>query len=265
VKIAYRSKGDVDTEKGLGNILTAPSCHPVQGGKIRQHSGKSGTKTGSGMGGNVCPGGSPTRAFHTPQRVFRDQRLDLWNINDLATKVVPKDPAGLRVKRPMTGFARLRKYLFNMIHFFDGNQLSSRAFVTRLSTSLAFPRLLRAVGSRFGSGTIRRRRLGGIGRISGQKSDLTFQFSHSAFENLYGLIRLNDEINRSIGIFIHKLFGFFSCHERRPNLILIPCQENDEKKTRYRATTKNEKIPAPHISTKKGGHPVNAYKRRNCS
>jgi len=181
------------------------------------------------MGGNVCPGGSPTRAFHTPQRVFCDHWLDLWDINDLATKVVPKDPAGLRVKRSVTGLARLRKHLFNMIHFFDGNQLSPCAFVTRLSSRITFPGFPGALGSRFGSGTIRRRRLGGIGRISGKKSNLTFQFSHSAFENLHGLIQLNDEINRSIGILIHKLFGFFSCHEGIPNLILIPCQENDEK------------------------------------
>jgi len=216
VKIAYRTKGHVDAEKGLGNILTAPSCHPVQSGEIRQRCGKSGTKTGSGMGGNVCPGGSPTTAFHTPQRVFRDHRLDLWDINDLATKVVPKDPAGLRVKRSVTGFARLRKHLFNMIHFFDGNQLSSRAFVTRLSSRITFSGLLGALGSRFGPGTIRRRRLGGIGRISREKSDLTFKFRNTGLENFYSRTQLNDEINRSFGISIHKVLGFFPCHERRP-------------------------------------------------
>lgn len=255
MKIAYRSKRDVDTEKGLGNILTASSCHPVQCGKIRQHSGKSGTKTGSGMGGNVGPGGSPTRAFHTPQRVFCDQRFDLWNINDLATKVIPKDPAGLPVKRSVTGFARLRKYLFNMIHFFDGNQLSSRAFVTRLSSRIAFSGFLRPLRSWFRSGTIRRRRLGGIGRISGEKTDLTFQFRNTAFENLHGLIRLNDEINRSIGIFIHKLFGFFPCHERRPKLISMSCQENDEKTDAISREYKNRKTPCSPIFTTKRGAP----------
>jgi hypothetical protein len=181
------------------------------------------------MGRYFCPGGSLTRAFHTPQRVFRDHRFDLWNINDLVTKVIPEDPTGFRVKRSATGFACLRKYLFNMIHFFDGNQLSSCAFVTQLSTGFAFSRHLGPLGSWFGSGTIRRRRLGGIGRISGEKSDFTFQFCNAAFENLHGLIRLNDEINRSIGVFIHKLLGFCPCHETRPNLILISCQENDEK------------------------------------
>ena len=259
MKIAYRTNRDVDAKQSLSDFLTAPPGYLVQSGKIRQHCGKSGTKTSSCMGWNVCPGSSPTRALHTSKPVFRDLGFDYGNVGHLAAKVIAQNLAGLTLKRLMAGFTCLWKYLFNMIHFFDGNQLSSRAFVTGLPSRIAFSGFLRPLRSWLRFGTIRRRGLGGIGRVSREKSDLTFQFCHTAFENLHGLIRLNDEINRSIGIFIHKLFGFFPCHERRPKLFPISCQENDEKQTRYRASTKTEKTPAPPISPKNGGCPVNGY------
>ncbi|MEI6135764.1 MAG: hypothetical protein WCP72_12390, partial [Desulfomonile sp.] len=50
VKIAYRTKRNVDTKQCLSDFLTAPSGYPVQGGEISQHGGKSGAKIGSCMG-----------------------------------------------------------------------------------------------------------------------------------------------------------------------------------------------------------------------
>jgi hypothetical protein len=224
VKIAYRTKRNVDTKQCLSDFLTAPSGYPVQGSEISQHCGKSGAKTGSGMGWNVCPSSSPTRAFHTPQLVFRYQGFDYWNISNLTAKVVPQNPAGPRFNGSVAGFTRLRDYLFNMIDFFDGHQLSFCSLVSWLSPRIAFPGFLRPLGSGFLHRAIRRRRLGGIGRISCEKSYLPFKFSNSGFENFYSLTELNDEINRYFRISIHKVSGFFPCHRGSPNLILTTCQ-----------------------------------------
>jgi hypothetical protein len=224
VKIAYRTNRDVDTKQCLSDFLTASSGHPVQGGKIGQSGGKSGAETGSGMGWNFCPCSSPTRAFHTPQFVFRDHWFDFGNISNLATKVVPKNPAGPRFNGSVAGFTRLREYLFNMIDFFDGNQLSFCSLVSRLSPRIAFPGFLRPLGLGFLSRAIRRRRLGRIGRISCEKNYLPFKFSNSGLENFHRLTQLNDEINRCFRISIHKVSGFFPCHGGSSILNLTFCQ-----------------------------------------
>jgi hypothetical protein len=212
VKIAYRTNRDVDTKQCLSDFLTASSGHPVQCGKIGQSSGKSGTKTGSCLRWNFCPRSSPTRAFHTPQFVFSDHWFDFWNISNLATKVVPKNPTGPRFNWFVAGFTRLREYLFDMIDFFDGNQLSFCSLVSRLSPRIAFPGFLGPLGLWLLSMAIRRRRLGRIGRISCEKSYLPFKFSNSGLENFHSLTQLKDEFNRSFRISIHKGSGFFPCH-----------------------------------------------------
>ena len=97
MKIAYRTKRDVDAKQSLSDFLTAPPGYLVQ-------SGKSGAKTRSCIGGNVCPGSSPTRALHSPKLVFRDLGFDHRDVRNLATKIVPKNPAALRRKRSMAGF-----------------------------------------------------------------------------------------------------------------------------------------------------------------
>jgi hypothetical protein len=212
VKIAYRTNRDIDTKQCLSDFLTAPSGYPVHGGKISQHRGKSRAKTGSGMGWNVCPRSSPTRAFHTPQPVFCDHWFDFWNISNLATKVVPKDPTGPRFNCSVAGFTQLGEYLFNMIDFFDGGQLPFCSLVSWLSSRIAFPGFLRPLGLGLLSRTIRRRRLGRIGRISCEKSYLPFKFSNSGLENFHSLTQLKDEINRCFRISIHKAYSFLPCH-----------------------------------------------------
>jgi hypothetical protein len=215
VKIAYRTNRDVDTKQCLSNFLTTPSGHPVQGGQIRQHGGKSGAETGSGLSWNVCPCSSATRAFHTPKPVFCDHWFYFWNIRNLVTKVVPKNSAGPRFNGSVAGFTRLGDHLFNMINFFYGRQLSFCSLVSWLSPRIAFPGFLRPLGLGLLSRTIRRRRLGRIGRISCEKSYLPFKFSNSGLENFHSLTQLKDEFNRCFRISIHKGSGFFPCHGGR--------------------------------------------------
>jgi len=217
VKIAYRTNRDIDTKQCLSDLLTAPSGYPVQGGEISQHSGESGPKTGPGLGRDVCPSSSSTRALHAPQLVLRDQGFDFWNISNLATKIVTENATGPRFNGSVAGFTQLREYLFDMINLFHGNQLSSCPLVSWLSPRIAFPGFLRPMGFGFLHRAIRRRRLGGIGRIFGQQSDLPFKLIDPGTQTEKCL---DDHLWITVG----NSDGFFPCHRGSPNLIFISCQ-----------------------------------------
>jgi hypothetical protein len=184
MKLAHRSEGDVDPEKGPSKLLTPSSGHSMHGGEICHKSGKPGTEAGSGLMRDIRPGHSAAATFYAMQPVFADIRFDVGNFYYLATKVVTEHAAAVQaeVKRLVTNITRLRKDPLDRINLLRWNQIPVCPFVTRLSSWLAMPGLLAFSHSWFACRTVRRRWFGGIGGILGEKGYFALQFSHLCCE-----------------------------------------------------------------------------------
>lgn len=230
MKLAYRAKRDVHSEKGPSKLLTPSSGYPMHGGKIGQKSGKPGTEAGSGLRRDIRPGDIAAVALDTTQPVFADIRFDVGNFYHLTPKVGAEHAAAVhvRVKRFVTLLTRLGKDLFDQENLLRWNQIPVCPFVTWLSSRLAMPGFLALSHFWFACRAIRRRRLGGIGRILGEKGYFPFQFSHLRCEKIHRAAQLQQDFYDDFSVAVRNGYGFVPSHGESQYQVPSRWQEQSE-------------------------------------
>jgi hypothetical protein len=254
VKFAHRAKGDINSEQGLGKLLTSSSSHPVHGGEIGQQGSKPGTESGSSLGRNIRSGDCPADTFHTAQLVFGDVCFDLGNLYHLATKVIAEQSAvSIGMKGFVTTLTRFGKYLLDQVNLLSRNQVPVYPLVTRLSSRLAMPGFLPLFHFWFACRAVRRRWFRRIGRILREKGYFPLQFSHLLCEMVHRIAQLQQDLDDSVPISICDDYGFFLCHEESQYQDLPAWQGESEKHrdmTRLQLTFNSKVGPS---ATKMGG------------
>ena len=219
VKLADRSQTNADSENRRSYFFATSASHSMETAEMGKKCGESWTNTGSGLSRKLSPVFRPAGATDTMTMVLYDFRLGLRNIEDLMTPVLPSRLVRVWGKHGAAVFAHLGKHRDYVVDLVHGYQLSVCSLVTRLTTGFAFPGFLTRSGSELGLGSIRRRRLGGIRRIGGKKSDLAFQLLHSYRKAFTLRHNLEDQLNGFLRIFVHQLCDFFPGHGKEPKPI----------------------------------------------